>query len=197
MNTKIFGKIAMFVFGAAVGSVVTWKLVEEKYKQISDEEIESVKEAYDRAYGKLDNDRMDMEQDEDDVDSEENAKSEYDRIIGHCGYGAESSASDKNQNGTKKDDEEEDDEDVSEPYTISYDDFDDNGYQTETLYYYDDGVLENSITGAVIEDIDGTIGSKSIEELKDSGEDYIYVRNDNLGIDYEILRDRRKYSEVN
>lgn len=82
------------------------------------------------------------------------------------------------------------------PYVIDYDDFDENGYETESLYYYDDGVLINSITNEIIEDIDGTVGTDSIEQLKGSGEDYIYVRNDELGIDYEILRDRRNFSEV-
>ena len=35
-----------FVTGAAIGSVVTWKLIEKKYKDLADEEIESVKETF-------------------------------------------------------------------------------------------------------------------------------------------------------
>ena len=35
-------KVIPFVFGAAVGSVVTWLAVKQYYKRIADEEIESV-----------------------------------------------------------------------------------------------------------------------------------------------------------
>ena len=35
-----------FVTGAAIGSIVTWKLIEKKYKDLADEEIESVIETF-------------------------------------------------------------------------------------------------------------------------------------------------------
>ena len=40
------GKILAFIFGAAAGSLVTWKLVDTKYKKLADEEIESIREYY-------------------------------------------------------------------------------------------------------------------------------------------------------
>ena len=45
MGDKIV-KLLIFGVGAAIGSVVTWKLVKTKYKRIADEEIESVKKIY-------------------------------------------------------------------------------------------------------------------------------------------------------
>ena len=45
MNSKLIG-FMMFVLGAAVGSAVTLKYVREKYEQIAQEEIDSVKEAF-------------------------------------------------------------------------------------------------------------------------------------------------------
>ena len=39
MNDKIKSFIA-FSVGAAVGSIVAWKLLEKKYKRIADEEID-------------------------------------------------------------------------------------------------------------------------------------------------------------
>ena len=45
MNDTL-SKVLIFVAGAAVGSVVTWRLVETKYKKIADEEIKSVKEVF-------------------------------------------------------------------------------------------------------------------------------------------------------
>ena len=39
-------KLFIFVLGAAAGSLVTWKIVEEKYKAIANEEIASVVEQF-------------------------------------------------------------------------------------------------------------------------------------------------------
>ena len=38
--------ILYFVLGSAIGSVVTWKLIEKKYKDLADEEIASVVETF-------------------------------------------------------------------------------------------------------------------------------------------------------
>ena len=47
-----FSKVFIFVAGAAIGSVVTLKFLEEKYRRIADEEIESVKETFKKALEK-------------------------------------------------------------------------------------------------------------------------------------------------
>ena len=39
-------KVLMFALGAAVGSLITWKLLEKKYKDLADEEIASVVERF-------------------------------------------------------------------------------------------------------------------------------------------------------
>ena len=46
MNRDTLCKFFLFTAGAAIGSVVTWKLVKTKYEQIAQEEIDSVKEEY-------------------------------------------------------------------------------------------------------------------------------------------------------
>ena len=38
--------LLFFVAGAAIGSIATWKLIEKKYKDLADEEIESVIETF-------------------------------------------------------------------------------------------------------------------------------------------------------
>ena len=45
MNNK-FTNFIMFTAGAAVGSVVTWKLLKTKYERLAQEEIDSVKEVF-------------------------------------------------------------------------------------------------------------------------------------------------------
>ena len=44
MTKSIFGKLFIFAVGAAIGSAVTWKFVETKYKKLADEDIASYKE---------------------------------------------------------------------------------------------------------------------------------------------------------
>ena len=39
-------EVAMFAAGAAIGALVTWKLVKNKYERIAQEEINSVKETF-------------------------------------------------------------------------------------------------------------------------------------------------------
>ena len=48
----MLSKVFIFVAGAAIGSVATWRFVKTKYEQIAEEEIESMREYYD---GKLQN----------------------------------------------------------------------------------------------------------------------------------------------
>ena len=45
MNNKLLNVI-MFAVGATIGSAVTWKLVKDKYEQIANDDIASVREEY-------------------------------------------------------------------------------------------------------------------------------------------------------
>ena len=190
MSRNFLSKFVAFAFGAAVGSVVTWKRVEAKYRQIADEEIESVREVYAKVYG----DSTEESEDEDEEDQKI-----FDDLVKDLGYSSDED--EKKETETEKEtreesEGEEDEDDMIRPYVIEEEDYDEIGYDTESLYYYDDGVLIYSITEEVIKDIDGLVGQDAIDQLLESGEDYIYVRNDELGIDFEILRDRRNFSEV-
>ena len=48
MDKKV---IFSFLIGATVGSITTWKLLKTKYEQITQEEIDSVKDVYSKNYG--------------------------------------------------------------------------------------------------------------------------------------------------
>lgn len=191
MDKNSISKILTFVAGVAVGSLVTWRFVEKKYKQIADEEIESVREVFKKVYGSQNGDDEYVDEDSLDDDEDTEDKKEYNDIISKNRYADNNEAA-----GKKKKKEEEEDCEMLEPYIIDYDDFDDIGYTAESLYYYDDGVLVNSITNERL-DIEATVGQNNIDTLLESGEDYTYVRNEAQKIDYEILRDRSNFSEVN
>lgn len=174
MSRNLLGKVFIFAAGAAVGSVVTWKLIKTKYEQIAQEEIESVREVYSKD-SKPVTEESDEEDDEDNKDFEK-AREEYAKIV--------SSYTEKEE------------KDVVEPYVISPGEYDENGYDTVSLYYYEDGVLENAITREVIENADELIGTDFAEHFGEFEPDSVYVRNDEIETDFEILRDGGYYSEV-
>lgn len=181
MNNTL-SKVFIFVAGAAVGSVVTWKLVKTKYEQIANEEIESIREFY------AESDEAEDEFDDEDLDDEEDDREEYENVIKNAGY----------RNEPDKDVKEEDDE-MIEPYVIVPEEFDENGYETDSLVYYADGVVAYFDTNERLDDdeIERLIGKDSLNHFGEYEEDSVFVRNDMLETDFEILKDQSKYSEDN
>ena len=191
MNKDLLSKVLIFVAGACVGSVVTWTLVEKKYQQIAQEEIDSVKEAlgYFDLGEKEDKPEPEDEDNEDDrFDRDtESAKEELAHICREQGY---------DYNGiSKKEGEEEMAE--NRPYVISPEEFDENGYKTKTLFYYNDDVVTDE-RGKVLSEssIEKLIGKESLTTFGQDESDSVFVRNDDLKTDYEILADERNYHEM-
>lgn len=176
---NILSKIIIFSAGAAIGSVVTWKILNNRYEQLIEEEIESIKEAYAKSYD-------DMVYSDIEESEEENKAviEEYKDIASEYDNGDESNYG-----------EEEDSMDM--PYLISPDEYAESEYEAASLWYFADGVLTDEQYN-VIEDIEETVGVESLEHFGDYLEDpdTVYVRNDYLEVDYEICRDERMYSEI-
>ena len=172
--------VIIFAAGASIGSVITWKLVKTKYEKIANEEIKEIRDYY---YG-LAEKEFDADEDFEFGDEEDR---EYNDILDSNGY------RDYSGNGKKENKEE---EDVDKPYVISPEEFDDNeDYETVSLTYYSDGVLTDERDN-VIEDVEGTIGEDSLTHFGEYEDDSVFVRDDRKTIDYEILADDRKFSEV-
>lgn len=191
MNCKLYSALA-FVAGAVAGSVVTWKYVKTKYEQIAQEEIDSVKEVYSRKYHTLNLDETEDSDEEYDgtVTKPKPSLTEYASMLKDLGYSGDENAEEPKNN------EEEEDEDMSDgPYVISPDEFDENGYDTESLVMYADGMVTDSY-GNVIDDVDDIIGLESLEHFGEYEDDSVFVRNDELECDYEILKDYRNYYDV-
>lgn len=168
MNSNLIAAIT-FVAGAGIGSVVTWKLLKNKYEQRAQEEINSVKEVFARRFEK------------------EKDKREYAEVVNELKY-----TLDIDEN------EEKGDTMTDDVYVISPDevgDFED--YDVVTLTYYADDVLTDSDDNPIDkEDLDDYVGSDFAEHFGDYEDDAVHIRNDRLEIDYEILRDLRNYSDV-
>lgn len=186
---NVLSKVFIFAAGAALGSAVTWKFVETKYKKIADEEIASVKEVFGRGHREEVNpvdDAADISEEGKDEDKEkyEPSEEELDELkekISTNGY---------TNYSTKKEKEE---DDMSEPYVISPDEFSENNeYETESLTYYSDGVLTDEYDNP-IEDIERLVGSDALTHFGEYEDDSVFVRNDDLKTDFEILKDYARY----
>lgn len=175
---NILNKIIVFTAGAAIGSVITWNVVKNKYEQLIEEEIDSVKEAYEKNYSKL----LNSNNKETETPIEE--VEEYKNIV-------------NNYNTESNNDKEEEDNIMDMPYLISPEEFADSDYETASLWYFADGILTDEQYN-IIEDVDETVGYESLEHFGDYSDDpdTVYVRNDYLEVDYEICRDERIYSEI-
>lgn len=85
------------------------------------------------------------------------------------------------------------------PYIISDTDFigGHNAHEQVTVNYYNDGIMEDALTpGALYDDIDGTVGYDSLNHFGEYEKDVVFVRNERLGIDYEVIRQHRDYAEI-
>ena len=82
-----------------------------------------------------------------------------------------------------------------EPYIISPDDFMASSYESSTLLYYADGVLADSDNN-VISSYIGLIGPKALNSFGQYQEDTVFVRNDKLKTDFEIILDTREFSKI-
>lgn len=190
MNDTL-SKIFIFAVGAALGSAVTWKFVETKYKKIADEEIASVKAVYSKKT--IPADRIEAGKMPIDISKKEPEykPSEADLIklkekIETNGY---------RDYSIKKDNKKVEEEDDMEPYVIPPEDFDTEDYQVESLTYWNDGVLTDEFDNVVF-DLPGTVGEDSLNHFGEYEDDSVFVRNDRTRTDYEILLDTRNFKDV-
>ncbi len=179
----------MFVLGVAVGSVVTWRYVEKKYEQIAQDEIDSVKEVFSKR-------EAEFTEDTEVRIKADNAKEkpsviEYAARLREQGYTNYSDMVDEKPEEVK-----EEPMIVDKPYVITPEEFGDlDDYETISLTYYADQILADD-NDVIVDDIEDVVGFDSLNSFGEYEDDSVFVRNDRLKCDYEILLDQRKYSDV-
>lgn len=180
-----------FIAGAGIGSVCTWQLLKQKYELIAQEEIDSVKAAYTaRETGKslvegfcdgLKVAENRTQKDEGDVDFKK-----YASIIQKEGYTDYSKTVEEKKGAAF----------VEKPYVISPEEFGEfEEYEKISLTYYADEVLTDE-NDEEVDDVDEIVGKESLNHFGEYEDDSVFVRNDRLKCDYEILLDQRNYSDV-
>jgi len=178
MNIKMIN-VMMFAAGAIIGSLATWKYVKTKYERIAQEEIDSVKDAFQKH--------------EEDTPYQSNAgeMDEYaEKARLYSNTATVSSVKNEQKGGVTHM--------AEKPYIIGPDDFgEEYDYETTTLTYYADGVLEDDYYVVIDkEEVDDMVGLDSFNHFGEYEKDTVFVRNERLKTDFEIQRDLRKYSET-
>lgn len=202
MNSK-FINVLVFAVGAAIGSAVTWKIVKDRYEKIVQEEIESIKEAFADGPIELPQESNDISEDDEEEQSkpatqinwseledlDEDDEPHYEPVEEDIRRYEELTSTYTNEKGGAN-------RVTKEPYVISPDDFASmDGYNVVELTYYMDGILEDE-DYHIVTDADALIGPKALTTFGEYEDDAVFVRNERLETDFQILMDYRTYDEA-
>ena len=184
--------LMIFVAGVAVGSAATWHYVKQKYEQIAQEEIDSVKEVFSK--------KEEVTVDSSSNDSRSMAEKAKDKpsIVEYAAKLHEEGYTNYSTNKTEEVKKEVIDKEMynEKPYIITPDEFGDiDGYETISLSYYADKILADD-NDEVVDDVEDVVGFESLNHFGEYEDDSVFVRNDRLRCDYEILLDKRRYADV-
>lgn len=209
--SKLTTNILVFIAGATVGSVATWYYMKNKYgdfEEIEYYEEEDIPVEYD------DEEDISVEYDEDDISVENNIETKSETVSGLntnkpniIDYAdklkKESYTNYSNMEMPLLEAEvapiktKEENVDKETPYVISPDDFgEEDGYETISLTYYQKNDIVADDMDELVEDVDKVIGYESLAHFGEYEDDSVFVRNDRLKVDYEILLDDRDYEDV-
>lgn len=214
-NTKI---LLSFLGGAAIGALICFAILKEKYEELANEEIENIKDYYQKEMEKIDDayeEELDnlintMNRDMYEHDKREGTKTyvDYvkkyspDEIVKDKYYGMpypDVIDEDYHEDDELPEDPPENDLQYEKPFVISREEFDE-GYphfdKITITYYAEDDVLADE-QDEIIPDIEAVVGYDSLSRFGDMSDDdcVVYVRNGRLGADYEIILTQESYSE--
>ena len=164
-----------FMLGILTGAFMMYNRLSQKFEERFQDEIDSVRKVYKKeADGRIEkSDSVEKAEVERYFEEELNA---VNRII-------------EKENYHSSDDKE-------RPYVISPDEFGEfDDYETISLTYYQDGTLADD-NDQVIDDVNDIIGNDSLTHFGEYEDDSVFVRNDKMKCDYEILYDRRSYQGI-
>ena len=208
--------LLIFLAGAALGTIVTGRVLKTKYEQIAEEEIASVKEVYAKKMKKLEES---TEGDTEPEPTKEEVNQYREMASGYTNYSKMKKLEEPTEGDTEPELTKEEvnqyremafshidylkmqkevEKEVVEVYTpqvISPDEFDTNDFKTQTLTLYADGVLADEYDN-VITNVDEIVGEESLDHFGEYEEDTVYVRNEELETDFEILKDDSNYRDM-
>ena len=195
-------KALYFALGVAVGAGASWYFWKEYHRKRADEEIQSVKEAF--ASKKAEEEKSkkkevqmtaDLEAGPVAYEKERQSKlQDYRAMVRESGYRSRTSPKDLLEDDPN---EPPPGDNVTKPYVIRPEEFDTlDNYDAVCYTYYADGVLVDEDEDPLeIPEIATAIGLDFASHFGDYDEDSVHIRNALRHIDYEIVRDLRKYGD--
>ena len=183
-------KIFIFIAGAGLGAIVSWQFLKNKYEQIANEEIASVKEAYNKK------DNISADESEEDEFQEKYYEKTADGKLVETTLPSEEEVNEYKKivsNYTSNENEKKGVTDMPRgPYVIKPEEFGNMDYDLVSLEYYADKVLVDE-DDHPIQDIEYMVGEDSLEHFGEYEDDTVYVRNDLIKTDFEILLVESRY----
>lgn len=185
--------ITAFLGGLGGGISLGYLISKEKHQEKADKEIRSIRAMYEKHFAKKNVDHAEEKNDEKKIPEvdEQDMKDYKDYTKQYIsGTNTEPVAEILKPNKSKKEKK------VSkkEPYRISgkqLGEFED--YTVVTLYYYTDGVLAYE-DDRIVDDPSTILGKVVLGDFGE--EDAMYVRDESLKVDYEILVSEKTFSEA-
>ena len=188
--------VIVFIFGAGIGSAATWYFLKSKYEAISNEEKESYKNYYEKKLAELNSEPEAESQQPDEATlkklrNKDDISKYVEKIKPYTNY-----SDIKTEEFSTVAAPEEEGPYLENPYVISPEEFDElEGYNTISLLYFSDEVLTDD-DYSIIENVEETVGKDSLKTFGRYEDDSVYVRNDRLKCDYEILKDERRFEDI-
>ena len=207
--SKNIGFAISFVVGVVVGVAATYRVANQKYQNIADAEIASVIETFTNRKPMFKEESNEVEDMKDSIDepaddrfstSNKGAVKEFKENSARVGYDRISTQPSKPKRGKKNEPEPIPDEEVDTNYIyiISPDDFNTlDGFKVATFYYSaDNQVLDEDCEVLSDSEIVRTIGHDPYGHFGEYEDSSVYVRNEQLMCDYEILLSLQTAAEL-
>lgn len=179
-------KFVIFMAGAAIGSVATLFGVKNHYEKKYQEDLDSVKASFSK-YEEVRNESALDDGTESDISEDATLTSEVAQLqkkVDELGYGITADKEEVNLSMRSK-----------RPYIVSPEEFGEaEGYDVASLIYYADHVLVDD-QDELVEDVEGTVGFESLSHFGEYEDDTVFVRNDRLRCDFEIVKNLERYSD--
>ena len=161
--------ILMFAVGVAAGAAVAWKLAKDKYSKISLSEINEFNSRHS-------NEVKETPKEDTMTKVKVKEKDKYTNIIKDAGYTSKYTSRPKNT-----------------PYVISPEEFGEkDDYDRTTLFHYTDGTLTDD-NDEPVDNVEATVGNNYVLHFGEYEDDTVFIRNDRMKTDFEILRQIGKF----
>lgn len=195
--SKNFNIFLGFVIGSVVGFIAGSKLMERRFQQHAEEEIESVKRAFRNRTKNVEHDSVKpntttlKQQPQDNKNAKTEKEAPKERRLDYAHYYS------KNANVSEKEDEKKDGAE-DEIYVIPPDEFDtEEGYEAISLRVFEDGIVtDDGLNPMTEEEIENSVTRKNLERIGEYEPDSVFVRNEKRKVDYEVISYFEKYSDV-